>query len=75
MRYREPAYLTILNISSDVFSMAPKPEIAMIPRQKRPIIFPKAAYVALRHPCNAEFVIINRTAGPGVAVATNTNAK
>jgi hypothetical protein len=47
----------------------------MMPRHRRPTILPRAAKAALRHPCKVAFVIIKRTAGPGVEVAIKTSVK
>jgi hypothetical protein len=55
--------------------MVPKPVTAMIPRISRPTILPNAANVAFFQPNIVEFVIMKRTAGPGVAVAANTNVR
>jgi hypothetical protein len=64
-----------LKKTTEVFKIAPNPVMAIIPKQKRPTIFPSAAQVALFHPYMVEFVIINKIAGPGVAVAAVTSAR
>jgi hypothetical protein len=60
---------------TDIFSIAPKPVIAITPKQNKPIIFPNAANMVFFHPYNNEFVVMKSTAGPGVAVAAKTNVK